>query len=45
MTKEEFDIAAEAAFRKMWEQIHETITDANFKEKVKSMYDPTLTSL
>ena len=45
ITKEEFDVAAEAAFRQMWEQIHETITDANFKEKVKSMCDPTLTSL
>ena len=45
ITKEEFDVAAETAFRQMWEQIHETITDANFKEKVKSMYDPTLTSL
>ena len=45
ITKEEFDVAAEAAFRQMWEQVHETITDANFKEKVKSMYDPTLTSL
>ena len=45
ITKEEFDVAAEAAFRQMWEQVHETITDANFKEKVKSMYDPTLTNL
>ena len=45
ITKEEFDVAAEAAFKQMWEQIHETITDANFKEKVKSMYDPALTSL
>ena len=45
ITKEEFDVAAEAAFRQMWEQVHETITDANFKEKVKSMYDPILTGL
>ena len=42
ITKEEFDVAAEAAFRQIWEQIHETITDANFKEKVKSMYDPRI---
>ena len=45
ITKEEFDVAAEAAFRQMWEQVHETITNANFEEKVKSMYDPTLTGL
>ena len=45
ITKEEFDVAAEAAFRQMWEQVHETITDANFKEKVKNMYDPILTNL
>lgn len=35
ITKEEFDVAAEAAFRQMWEQVHETTTDANFKEKSK----------
>lgn len=45
MTKEEFDVAAEAAFRQMWEQVHETITDANVKEKVKSIYNPILTNL
>ena len=45
MTKEEFDIAAKVAFKRMWEQVHETITDANFKEKVKNMYDPILTNL
>ena len=39
------DVAAEAAFRQMWEQIHETITDANFKEKVKSRYDPRIDKL
>ena len=45
ITKEEFDVAAKVAFKRMWEQVHETITDANFKEKVKSMYDPLLTDL
>ena len=45
ITKEEFDVAAEAACRQMWEQSHETIADANCKEKVKSMYDPVLTGL
>ena len=45
MTKEEFDVAAKVAFKRMWEQVHETITDANFKEKVKNMYDPILTNL
>lgn len=45
MTKEEFDVAAEAAFRQMGEQVHETITDANVKEKVKSIYNPILTNL
>ena len=45
ITKEEFDVAAEVAFRQMWEQVHETITDANFKEKVKNIYNPILTNL
>ena len=45
MTKEQFDIAPRVAFKQMWEQIHEAITDANFKEKVKNMYDPILTNL
>ena len=45
ITKEEFDVAAKAAFGQIWEQIHETITDANFKEKVKSRYDPRIDKL
>ena len=45
MTKEEFDVAAKVAFKRMWEQVHETITDANFKEKVKNMNDLILTDL
>lgn len=45
ITKEEFDKAAEVAFKQMWEQIHETITADNFKEKMKYVNDPLLTNL
>lgn len=39
LTQEEFDVAAKAAFMQMWEQVHDSFTLDNFKEKVTHYYD------
>ena len=39
LTEQEFNDAAEVAFKLMWNQVHETFTIDNFKQKVTHYYD------